>query len=139
MVIPTPDSRNLATIAKLKEFETTIEFSVNGCDCLSTVRSVVAVDECRGAYDLTLFGRQMWRYPNNPNSVLDIGGGTAIARLFAPGGTLLRDADIVLPGTSHLAQRLAAAILPKVGSTADVGSLMDQHRIWGLSVRQHGN
>jgi hypothetical protein len=85
---------------------------------------VVAVDECRGAYDLAL-GRQMWRYPNNPNGVLDIGGGTAIARLFAPGGALLRDADIVLPGTSHLAQRLAAAILPKVGSTADAGSLMD--------------
>jgi hypothetical protein len=124
LVIPTPDSRNLATIAKLKELETTIEFSVNGHDCLTTIRSVVAVDECRGAYDLAL-GRQMWRYPNNPNGVLDIGGGTAIARLFAPGGALLRDADIVLPGTSHLAQRLAAAILPKVGSTADAGSLMD--------------
>jgi len=124
LLLPTPDSRNQATIAKLKELETTIEFSVNGHDCLTTIRSVVAVDECRGAYDLAL-SRQMWRYPNNPNGVLDIGGGTAIARLFAPGGALLRDADIVLPGTSHLAQRLAAAILPKVGSTADAGSLMD--------------
>ena len=124
LVIPTPDSRNQQTIAKLKELETTIEFSINGHDCLTTVRSVAAVDECRGAYDLAL-GRQMWRYPNNPNGILDIGGGTAIARLFAPGGALLRDADIVLPGTSHLAQRLAAAILPKVGSTADAGSLMD--------------
>ena len=124
LVIPTPDSRNRATIAKLKELETTIEFSVNGQDCVTTIRSVSAVDECRGAYDLAL-GRQMWRYPQNPNGILDIGGGTAIARLFAPGGALLRDADIVLPGTSHLAQRLAAAILPKVGSTADAGSLMD--------------
>jgi hypothetical protein len=62
LVIPTPDSRNQATIAKLKELETTIEFSVNGHDCLTTIRSVVAVDECRGAYDLAL-GRQMWRYP----------------------------------------------------------------------------
>jgi len=124
LVIPTPDSRNQQTIAKLKELETTIEFSVNGHDCLTTIRSVAAVDECRGAYDLAL-GRQMWRYPNNPNGVLDIGGGTAIARLFAPGGALLRDADLVLPGTSHLAQRLAAAILPKVGATADAGMLMD--------------
>jgi len=124
LVIPTPDSRNLATIAKLKELETTIEFSVNGRECLSTIRSVVAVDECRGAYELAL-GRGMWRYPQNPNGIIDIGGGTAIARLFAPGGALVRDADIVLPGTSHLAQRLAAAILPKVGSTADAGSLMD--------------
>lgn len=124
LVIPTPDSRNQQTIAKLKELETTIEFSINGHDCLTTIRSVSAVDECRGAYDLAL-GRSMWRYPQNPNGILDIGGGTAIARLFAPGGALLRDADIVLPGTAYLAQRLAAAILPKVGSTADTGMLMD--------------
>jgi len=124
LVIPTPDSRNQATIAKLKELETTIEFSVNGHECLSTIRSVIAVDECRGAYELSL-GRGMWRYPQNPNGIIDVGGGTAIARLFAPGGALLRDADIVLPGTSHLAQRLAAAILPKAGNTADAGMLMD--------------
>jgi hypothetical protein len=124
LIIPTPDSRNQQAIAKLKELETTIEFSVNGNDCLTTVRQVAAVDECRGAYDLAL-GRGMWRYPNNPNGVLDIGGGTAIARLFAPGGGLLRDADIVLPGTAYLAQRLAAAILPKVGNTADAGMIMD--------------
>jgi hypothetical protein len=124
LVIPTPDSRNQAAIAKLKELEATIEFSINGHDCLTTIRSVSAVDECRGAYDLAL-GRSMWRYPNNPNGVLDIGGGTAIARLFAPGGALLRDADIVLPGTAYLAQRLAAAILPKVGNTADAGMIMD--------------
>src|SRR4028119_184002 len=124
LVIPTPDSRNLATIAKLKELETTIEFSVNGHDCLSTIRSVVAVDECRGAYELAL-GRGMWRYPQNPNGILDIGSGTAIARLFAPGGALVRDADIVLPGTSHLAQQIGGAILPKVGNTADAGMIMD--------------
>jgi hypothetical protein len=134
LVIPTPDSRNQATIAKLKELEGMIEFSVNGHDCLTTVRQVVATDECRGAYDLAL-GRQMWRYPQNPNGILDIGGGTAIARLFAPGGGLLRDADIVLPGTSYVAQRLAAAILPRLGSTADAGMLMDAiasgHLIYG--------
>lgn len=124
LVIPTPDSRNQATIAKLKELETTIEFSVNGCDCLTTVRQVTAVDECRGAYELAL-GRSMWRYPQNPNGILDIGGGTAIARLFAPGGGLLRDADIVLQGTSYVAQKVAAAILPRLGSTADAGMIMD--------------
>ena len=124
LVIPTPDSRNQSVIAKLKELETMIEFSVNGCDCLTTIRSVVPVDECRGAFNLAL-ERNYWKYPNHTNGILDVGGGTAIARLFAPGGALLRDADILLPGTSHLAQRLAAAILPKVGSTADAGSLMD--------------
>src|SRR4028118_1501322 len=74
LVIPTPDSRNQQTIAKLKELETTIEFSVNGHDCLTTIRSVVAIDECRGAYDLAL-GRQRWRCPPNPNGTLGTGGG----------------------------------------------------------------
>ena len=124
LVVPTPDSRHSPTIAKLKQLEATLEFSVNGRECLTTVRSVSAVDECRGAFDFAQ-GRSMWRYPARNNGIIDIGGGTAIARLFAPGGALLRDADIVLPGTSHLAQRLAAAILPKVGSTADAGMLMD--------------
>lgn len=124
LIIPTPDSRNQQAIAKLKELETTIEFSVNGHDCLTTVRRVIPIDECRGAYDLALH-RNLWHYPQNPNGIIDIGGGTAIARLFAPGGNLLRDADIVLPGTAYLAQRLAAAILPKVGNTADAGMIMD--------------
>lgn len=124
LILPTPDSRNQATIAKLKQLESTLEFSVNGRDCITTIRQVIATDECRGAYDLAAH-RLMWRYPKNPNGILDIGGGTAIARLFTPGGNLLRDADIVLPGTAHLAQRLAAAILPKIGSTADAGMLMD--------------
>jgi len=124
LVIPTPDSRNQQAIAKLKELETTIEFSINGQDCLTTVRQVIATDECRGAYDLAL-GRSMWHYPQNPNGIIDVGGGTAIARLFAPGGGLLRDADIVLPGTAYLAQRCSAAILPKVGNTADAGMIMD--------------
>ncbi|MEG4989803.1 ParM/StbA family protein [Microcoleus sp. BR0-C5] len=124
LVIPTPDSRHSLTIAKLKQLEATLEFSVNGHDCLATIRKIEPVDECRGAFDFAQ-RRSIWRYPNRNNGIVDIGGGTAIARLFMPGGGLLRDADIVLPGTSHLAQRLAAAILPKVGSTADAGMLMD--------------
>src|SRR4028119_1049208 len=75
LVIPTPDSRNKQTIAKLKELETTIEFSVKGHDCLTTIRSVVAVDECRGAYDLAL-GRRLWREPQNPNRLFDVAAGT---------------------------------------------------------------
>ncbi|XZN90758.1 MAG: hypothetical protein ACM65M_24595 [Microcoleus sp.] len=71
------------------DINTTREFTFNGHECLTTIRPVSAVDECRGAYDLAL-GRSMWRYPNNANGVLDFGGGTAIARLFAPGGGLSR-------------------------------------------------
>jgi hypothetical protein len=124
LVIPTPDSRNQANIAKLKQLETTLEFSVNGRDCISSIRKIEPIDEGRGAYDLAA-NRLMWRYPKHTNGIIDIGGGTAIARLFAPGGNLLRDADVLLPGTAQLAQALASAILPKLELSADAGSLMD--------------
>jgi hypothetical protein len=138
LVIPTPDSRNQVVIAKLKELETTIKFSVNGHDCLTTIRSVSAVDECRGAFDLAL-GRGMWRYPNNPNGVLDIGGGTAIARKeserwrFAPGRGHSATGHISLGATissGHPSQSWQHS-----GRGHDYG----QHRHRGLSVRQHRN
>jgi hypothetical protein len=64
-------------VKELSDWEGTIEFSVNGHDCLTTIRSVSVVDECRDTFDLALC-RGMWWYPNNPNGVLDIGDGTAI-------------------------------------------------------------
>lgn len=124
LLIPTPDSRNQETISKLKQLETTIDFSVNGRDCLSTIRKIELVDECTGAFDLATH-RLMWKFPTHMNGVLDVGGGTSIARLFAPGGNLLRDADILLPGTAHFAQALASAILPKMELSPDTGILMD--------------
>ena len=38
---------------------------------------------------------------------------------------LIREADVVLPGTYALAQKLAAALLPVLGQTPDLGLLMD--------------
>jgi hypothetical protein len=45
LVIRTPNSRNQQTIAKLKELENTIEFFVNGRECLTTIRFVLAIDD----------------------------------------------------------------------------------------------
>jgi len=56
------------------------------------------------------------------NAVLDLGGGTAIARLFAPNGTIARDYELVLDGgTSALAARIAS----EVGLLGCEGQILD--------------
>ena len=124
LVIPTPDSRNRAVIQQLKKLENTLDFTLNGVDQVVSIRQVKTVDECRGAY-LLAKAQKIWKFPAHTNGVVDFGGGTAIARLFTPSGVLIREADVVLPGTYALAQKLAAALLPVLGQTPDLGLLMD--------------
>jgi Actin like proteins N terminal domain len=124
LVIPTPDIRNRAVIQQLKKLENTLDFTLNGVDQVISIRQVRTVDECRGAY-LLAKAQKLWKFPAHTNGVVDFGGGTAIARLFTPSGVLIREADVVLPGTYALAQKLAAALLPVLGQTPDLGLLMD--------------
>lgn len=124
LIIPTPDSRNRAVIQQLKKLENTLDFTLNGVDQIVSIRQVKTVDECRGAFTLART-QKYWKYPDRTNGILDCGGGTAIARLFTPNGVLIREADVVLPGTFGLAQKLGAALLPVVGSTPDLGLIMD--------------
>jgi Actin like proteins N terminal domain len=124
LVIPTPDIRNRAVIQQLKKLENTLDFTLNGVDQVISIRQVRTVDECRGAY-LLAKAQKLWKFPAHTNGVIDFGGGTAIARLFTPSGVLIREADVVLPGTYALAQKLAAALLPVLGQTPDLGLLMD--------------
>ena len=124
LVTPTPDSRNGAVIQQLKKLENTLDFSINGVDQVVSIRQVKTIDECRGAY-LLAKAQKLWKFPAHTNGVVDFGGGTAIARLFTPSGVLIREADVVLPGTYTLAQKLAAALLPVLGQTPDLGLLMD--------------
>lgn len=124
LIIPTPDSRNRVVIQQLKKLENTLDFSINGVDQIVSVRQVRTIDECRGAFALARL-QKLWKFPQHTNGVIDFGGGTAIARLFTPSGVLIREADVVLPGTYALAQKLAAALLPIIGQSADLGLLMD--------------
>jgi hypothetical protein len=57
----------------------------------------------------------MFSFPDNPNAVWDIGGGTSIARTYLPSGTMVQDAEIILPGTKELAQQVAAEMQATFG------------------------
>jgi hypothetical protein len=123
LIIPTPDVRN-QSVTKLKEIESTIEFSLNGVNQVVTVHQVKPIDECLSSFRLAK-AKQLWKFPSQINGIIDFGGGTAIARLFSPNGVLIREADVVLPGTFSLARKISAALLPTLGNSANLGLLMD--------------
>jgi hypothetical protein len=52
----------------------------------------------------------MFSFPDNPNALWDVGGGTSIARIYLPSGTMVQDAEIILPGTKELAQQIASEV-----------------------------
>lgn len=97
------------------------EFSVNG------TRYAVRIDEVRVAPE----GLFAWRraiqeglllYPQHANAVLDLGGGTAIARIVAPNGIIDREKELVLEGgTSALASNIAG----EVGLLGCEGAILD--------------
>ncbi|MEC4895472.1 MAG: hypothetical protein SAL07_19655 [Oscillatoria sp. PMC 1051.18] len=124
LFVALPDSRKQGDRELLKRLEGTHEFKRNGVEVIATVREVVPIDETRGAYAFaTKWG--IYRSLKHINGVLDLGGGTAIARLYAPGGTLLRKADCLLPGTNALAAKINASLLSVTGYSQDLGLIMD--------------
>lgn len=124
LLITLPDSRDKNALANLKKIEGTHEFTRNGQHVVATVRKVRAIDETAGAY--TLAKRHgPFRAVNQINGVVDFGGGTSIARLYYPNGALIREADIVLPGTAELARKIDAALLPRTGKSQNLSLIMD--------------
>lgn len=119
-----PDSRDADAIRKLKKLEGQHEFYLNGQHVLASVRKVVAIDETKGAY-LHAMSKGLFQRPQSINGVIDIGGGTSIARLYSGSGALIRSADVILPGTNELAKKLNAALLTRTGKTQNLTLVMD--------------
>lgn len=124
MTVALPDSRNQEAIAAIKQIEGIKEFSRNGIDLVANVKKVEPVDECFPAYKFAKT-KGLFRAPNKINGILDLGGGTGIGRLFTSNGTLIRGADVILPGTFKLAAHIAAALTPQLGHSANLGLIMD--------------
>jgi hypothetical protein len=104
-----PDDQDLS---QRTPFETladkTHQFKVNGIEYTIRIDRVRIVAEGKTAW-LRAMKEGLFRYPGSLNGVLDLGGGTAIARLIAPDGTIARDYEKVLKGgTSQLAAEIAA-------------------------------
>lgn len=119
-----PDSRHKENVRQLAELANTYEFTRNGERVYATVRNVQPVDETRPAYQYAR-ANGLYKSPKSINGVLDLGGGTAIARLYSPSGSVMRELDLNVPGTYDLARRINAALMPTTGQTQDLSLIMD--------------
>jgi hypothetical protein len=123
LLIALPNSRNAST-AQLKAIEGTYEFVRNGQAIVATVRKVEPIDETRAAYVYAM-QHGLFLSRKQVNGVLDLGGGTSIARLYSVSGSLMREADAILPGTFDLARKIASRIQRDFATTPDLALIMD--------------
>jgi len=122
--IALPDARHTENFALLKELEGVYEFIRNGQHIYTSVRHVEPVDETRSAYRYAV-RNGLFKSPKSVNGILDLGGGTGIGRLYSPNGSLNRQADVIVPGTYALAEKIDAALLPTTGFSQNLGLIMD--------------
>lgn len=110
LAIALPSDTNesdVEALRKLENYPLTKQFRRNGKDICYTVGCVKPLNETEPAF---LYAQQqgMFAFPDNPNAIWDIGGGTSIARIYLPSGTMVQDAEIILEGTKSLAQQIGA-------------------------------
>lgn len=89
---------------------TSHKFKVNGVDYVVRIDKVTLLAEGVCAW-MRAINENLLLYPTYLNAVLDLGGGTAIARLIAPNGMIYRDYELVLTkGTCALASSISQAL-----------------------------
>ncbi len=105
---------DVESLRKLENYPNAREFKRNGKYTCYTIAHVSPLNETEPAF---LYAKQqgMFSFPDNPNAVWDIGGGTSIARVYLPSGTMVQDAEIILPGTKELAQQVGAEMQATFG------------------------
>jgi hypothetical protein len=117
LAIALPSDTNesdVEALRKLENYPNAREFKRNGKHICYTIAHVEPLNETEPAF---LYAQQqgMFAFPENPNAVWDIGGGTSIARIYLPSGTMVQDAEIILPGTKELAQQVASEVQATFG------------------------
>ncbi|MEO1145576.1 MAG: hypothetical protein AAFY26_08260 [Cyanobacteria bacterium J06638_22] len=117
-----PDDQDLAQRTPFELLANTAhQFKINGHEYTVQIDAVQIAAEGKFAW-LQACRDGLLMYPQYLNGVLDLGGGTAIARLIAPDGTIARDFEKVLQGgTSQLAAQIAA----ECSLTGVEGQIMD--------------
>ena len=106
-----PDDQDLSQVTPSQTLAgQTHQFKVNGVEYTVRINRVRIVAEGKTAW-LRGVKEGLFKYPQYLNGVLDLGGGTAIARLITPDGTIARDYEKVLQGgTSQLASQIAGEV-----------------------------
>ncbi len=122
--IAVPDARNTENVELLKGLADTYFFRRNGETIHAAVRQVECVDETRPAYKFAV-AKGLYKSFKHVNGVLDLGGGTGIGRLYSPSGNLMRQADVIVPGTFQLAKKIDAALMPSTNQSQDLAQIMD--------------
>ncbi len=123
LIVALPDSRKSEAVAGVRRCKGAKTFIRNGQTIHATIKQVEPIDETRAAYSFAL-KKRLFQYART-NGILDLGGGTGIGRLYTPNGTLIRQADVIVPGTYALATKIAAALIPQLGHSPDLSLLMD--------------
>jgi hypothetical protein len=119
-----PDARNTENVGLLKSLANTYYFRRNGETIHASVREVEPVDETRPAYKFACT-RNLYKSLKHVNGILDLGGGTGIGRLYSPSGNLMRQADVIVPGTFQLAKKIDSALMPTTNQSQDLAQIMD--------------
>ncbi|AFY43651.1 ParM/StbA family protein [Nostoc sp. PCC 7107] len=103
------NSNDVAAVQRIANHPLTREFIRDDRTITYTVGTVEPIDE---TYPAFLYAQKQgfYQFPEAQNAVWDIGGGTSIARIYTPNGTLLHDAEVILPGTKQLAQEIASEL-----------------------------
>ncbi|MBD2055302.1 ParM/StbA family protein [Oculatella sp. FACHB-28] len=122
--IALPTSRSELAVKQVKAIEGIHEFTRNGESVIATVRKVEPIDETLAAYRWASLHR-LYSSRQNINGVLDLGGGTGIGRLYSVSGSLMRDADLILPGTKELAIKISVRLNAQIGASAPLAAIMD--------------
>ncbi|MBD2057895.1 ParM/StbA family protein [Oculatella sp. FACHB-28] len=124
LAIALPTSRSELAVKQVRAIEGTHEFTRNGESIIATVRKVEPIDETLAAYRWASLHR-LYSSKQNINGVLDLGGGTGIGRLYSVSGSLMRDADLILPGTKELAIKISVRLNAQIGASAPLAAIMD--------------
>ncbi|MBD2773324.1 ParM/StbA family protein [Iningainema tapete] len=119
-----PDSRNQDYAKTLKNLEGTFSFIRNGQRVTASIRKVQLVDETKPAFDYAT-QRGLFHRPDKINGILDLGGGTAIGRLYSPSGQPMRTQDVIADGTYKLANLVSAAMQRTTNKSLDLSQIMD--------------
>ncbi|MBD2607424.1 MAG: hypothetical protein KME31_27820 [Tolypothrix carrinoi HA7290-LM1] len=120
-----PDSRNTNNASILKGLEGTFNFIRNGQRLTASIRKVELMDETLPAYKYAITHRKFQRPTSKINGILDLGGGTAVGRLYSPSGQPLRKQDVIKRGTYELANLINAAMQRTQNESLDLTQIMD--------------
>ena len=108
-------------------------FQVNGQEHTLFIERVQIVAEGKMAWYRAI-KEGLLPYPHMPNGILDLGGGTAIARIISPNGTIDRAHEKVLQGGTS---QLAAMIAAEMGLNNIEGFILDAIANGSFSVHAH--